>query len=618
MLRRLSRGPLAALLVRFAVLALIYTLLRAAFVLLNRDSFPNAPFTAFWGGIRFDLSALAWLNLPWALLFLAQPKDGGWFGALKRIVFHLANAAGFFFACTDIEYYKFTLKRSTADLFGIMAGGGDVGSLAGAFVTDYWHIVLLFLGCVALAELGYRWGGRRLSDAPVRWPQRVGWRLAAATVLVVASRGGVQLIPIGVMNAADHVPPPYFPVVLNTPFTIMTTLGKPVVEPMRLMPQAEADRLWPVEHDHSARADSSDRPLLPARPNVVLIILESFSAQYSARLAGGEGHMPFLDSLMAQSLTFTRAYANGRRSIDGIPAITAALPELMDEAFITSSYAQSAFTSLAGVLGRAGYATSFHHGGRNGTMGFDSFARSAGYARYAGMNEYPRSADYDGAWGIWDRPYLAHFAQELGKEQQPFFSTVFTLSSHHPYRLPEAEAHRFTGGTLPIHASLRYADDALRGFFADAQRQPWFNRTLFVITADHTADLDRSGQHYSEATDYWVPLLFHMPSAIAPRQEDRVTQHIDILPTVLDLLGHAEPFFSFGASALREERLPVAVTRTTGRYLIIDAEGAESFSAGELERTAASNARRDRLRATLAAAVQQFNNRMAGNRMTLP
>ncbi len=357
-----------------------------------------------------------------------------------------------------------------------------------------------------------------------------------------------------------------------------------------------------------------------SKPKVVLIILESFSAAYSAELTGGTGYMPFLDSLMRQCLTFTKAYANGRRSIDGIPAITAAIPELMSEAFITSAYAQTKFTSLANVLGSEGYHTSFFHGGRNGTMGFDGFAKSAGYERYVGLNEYPDQKDYDGSWGIWDRPFLQFFAKELGREQQPFFSTVFTLSSHHPYHLLPEDEKRFAGGTLKIHASLRYTDDALREFFATAAQQPWFANTLFVITADHTADIERTGQHYSEATDYHVPLLYFMPSHIQPRTEERVTQHIDILPTVLDLVGYDKPFFSFGKSALRDERMACMVTASTGTYLIIDQEGAVQIAGAQLNdgEIASGNARRDSLERQLQAAVQQFHNHLLKNELVLP
>ena len=632
------RGPLLVLLARLGAVVIVYSLLRITFVLLNHDSFPNVPFAAFWGGLRFDLSALAWINLPWVVLCLLSPVEVGWYARTKKIVFHCVNAVGFFFACSDLEYYKFTLKRSTADIFGIMSGGGDTGNLASVFITDYWYIVLLFLACIALAEVGYRYAARLKQDGSITKARQVIWRVVAIAILVLCSRGGVQLIPLGVMNAADHVSPVYFPVVLNTPFTIMMTIGKPVVEEKNYMDQAEADRLWPVTHRYDGRhastlgdtvlfaGDKNEAIPVPRwgmhlhKPNVVLIILESFSAAYSAKLSGGASYMPFLDSMMDRSLNFTKAYANGRRSIDGVPAITAAIPELMEEAFITSSYAQTRFTSIASVLGAEGYRTSFFHGGRNGTMGFDSFAKSAGYERYVGMNEYPNETDYDGSWGIWDRPFLQFFAKELTKEQQPFFSTVFTLSSHHPYHLLPEDAKRFAGGTLPIHASLRYTDDALRQFFATARKEPWFSNTLFVITADHTADIDRTGQHYTEATDYHVPLLYYMPGGTIEQENDRVTQHIDILPTILDLIGYSKPFFCFGGSALREERMPCMVTASTGTYLIVDAKGAFLLGAKELGDgvIGSHNARKDSLERQLQAAVQQFHNHLLKNELALP
>ncbi|MDX9752153.1 MAG: LTA synthase family protein, partial [Flavobacteriales bacterium] len=279
--------------------------------------------------------------------------------------------------------------------------------------------------------------------------------------------------------------------------------------------------------------------------------MESFSAVYSGELAGGEGHMPFLDSLMGESLCFTRAYANGRRSIDGIPAILAAIPGLMDEAFITSPYAAMPFTSLANVLAAEGYRTSFYHGGRNGTMGFDGFARSAGFHRYVGLREYPRAqADFDGHWGVRDRPFMQFWAHQLNAGPQPFLSALLTLSSHHPYELAPPDAARFAGGTLPIHATLRYADDALRRFFATARTMPWYANTIFVITADHTADLERDGRHGDKPIDHWIPLVVHAPGRAEPARMEDVVQQIDIMPLVLQLAGHHKPFFSLGRSPL--------------------------------------------------------------------
>lgn len=611
------RGPLLVFLLRLGALTVIYALLRVAFVLLNHEAFPNVPFAAYWGGIRFDLSALAWLNAPWVLLCIISANESGWYARVKRTVFHLANAAGFFFACADLEYYKFTLKRSTADIFGIMAGGGDTSSLASVFLKDYWYIVVLFLLCIVLAEVGYRRALRLNKEGGITKVHQVVWRVVAAGIIVLCSRGGLQLMPIGILNAGEHVAPVYFPVVLNTPFTIMMTIGKPMVERKNYMSAAEADKLWPVWHEYH-QGHMPNRPKLGT--NVVVVVLESFSAAYSKKLAGGEGYMPFLDSLMDRSLNFTKAYANGRRSIDGIPAITASIPELMDEAFITSSYAQNRFTSLASLLVSEGYSTSFFHGGRNGTMGFDGYAKSAGYQRYVGMNEYPNETDYDGSWGIWDRPFLQFFAQELSKEHEPFFSTVFTLSSHHPYHLLPQDEKRFQGGDLPIHASLRYTDDALREFFGRASTEPWFSNTLFIITADHTADIDRTGQNYTEATDYHVPLLYFMPEVITPSERMRVTQHIDILPTVLDLIGYEEPFFSFGGSALREESMPCMVTASTATYLIVDQKGALQIAAVQLNdgQIASGDARKDSLERQLQAAVQQFHNHLIDNTLAVP
>jgi hypothetical protein len=212
------------------VVAGIYSLLRVAFVLLNHDAFPNVPFSAYLGGVRFDLFALAWLNMPWVLLCIIHPTEQGPYALVKKIVFHLVNAAGIFFNCADMEYYKFTLKRSTADLFSIMGGGGDATGLAGAFAKDYWYIVLIFLCCVALAEFGYRRAVRLKNERPLPIARALLWRAIAGGLIALFARGGLQLMPLGVLNAGDYAPPAYFPVVLNTPFTIMMSLGKPVVE----------------------------------------------------------------------------------------------------------------------------------------------------------------------------------------------------------------------------------------------------------------------------------------------------------------------------------------------------------------------------------------------------
>ena len=558
------RGPLTVLSLRLGAVALVYSLTRGLFALLNNDLFPNVPAASYLGGIRFDGFAIAWTNLPWVLLFLIHPKPTSKvFGAVQLWLFLLLNATALFFQFVDVEFYNFSLKRSTADFLRIMTTGNDTVNLAPAFLRDYWYMLLLYLGSLFSLYWAYRKAARQNEDA-TKWSWRIGWRSVAIIGLAIASRGGLQLIPLQVLDAAQYGGVTNLPVTLNTPYTMLTSWGKPTLEEKNYLSQQEADLLWPVHHHYN------DTFNLPGQPNVVVVILESFSAAYSAELSGEEGYMPFLDSLMGESLNMTRAYANGRRSIDGLPAIVSSIPELMDEAFISSPYASLPFTSLANTLGPKGYTTSFYHGGRNGTMGFDGFIRSAGFSRYVGLNEYTGDpVDHDGHWGVRDKAFLQFWAQELDKEKEPFLSCAFTLSSHHPYELTDEDTERFAGGTQKIHPTLRYADDALRRFFGTVRTMPWYANTLFVITADHTADIDRSGQNYNKATDYWVPLLYHMPGRIGVQQQERITQHIDIVPTVLDLLGYEEPFFSFGHSALRPDGPPYAVMASNGIYQCI-------------------------------------------------
>ena len=172
------------------------------------------------------------------------------------------------------------------------------------------------------------------------------------------------------------------------------------------------------------------------KKNVFVIILESFSSEHIGALTHQIGNKntdftPFLDSLAEKSLVF-EGFANGKRSIEGIPAILASLPTWMTEDFITSQYSSNKFNSLASILKAEGYNTSFFHGGKNGTMGFDAFSKSAGFEFYYGKNEYPDQSDFDGSWGISDEPYLQYIAKTLNTTPEPFLGSciyAFVASS---------------------------------------------------------------------------------------------------------------------------------------------------------------------------------------------
>ncbi|MBX3041981.1 MAG: LTA synthase family protein, partial [Bdellovibrionaceae bacterium] len=265
---------------------------------------------------------------------------------------------------------------------------------------------------------------------------------------------------------------------------------------------------------------------------------ESFGREYMGEVNGVQGYTPFLDSLAKKGLFFRNGIANGRRSIEGIPAVLSGIPALMNEPFVTSTFSNGDFPGLGKRLLAGGYQTSFFHGGNNGTMHFDSYTESSGILSYFGASEYPDAKDNDGVWGIYDGPMLQWMRTRLDETPSPFLASFFSLSSHNPYLIPDAVKDRYPEGPLPILKTIAYTDDMLREFFEQAEKSPWFQNTLFVITADHTF-MPYLPQFDHEIGRYQVPILFYHPTMKWPDgiDQEQIVQQIDILPSVLDFLG---------------------------------------------------------------------------------
>jgi phosphoglycerol transferase MdoB-like AlkP superfamily enzyme len=358
----------------------------------------------------------------------------------------------------------------------------------------------------------------------------------AAGLMVLGARGGTQRVPIDVVNAGDVVGPAEVPIVLNTPFTLIKSFDKKSLPAYHFFDEQQLKTIYnPVHHFK----DSTFK-----KQNVVVIILESFAKEYT-KLSGLKSYTPFLDSLIDHSMVFSNGYSNGTKSIEGIPAILSSLPTYMENPFINSPYASNYQTSFATLLGNEGYETAFFHGGINGTMNFDTWASLAGYAHYFGRNEYNNDDDFDDFWGIWDEPFLQYSVREMNKLKTPFHTAIFTLSSHHPYFIPEKYKNKFPKGHLENHQSIGYADYALRLFFESAKKTNWYNNTLFVLVGDHGSLSDHF--FFSNLVgNQSVPILFFRPDNSLKGEHKEAFSQMDILPTAMELLGYNKPFFAFG------------------------------------------------------------------------
>ncbi|RZJ27118.1 MAG: LTA synthase family protein, partial [Flavobacterium sp.] len=177
-----------------------------------------------------------------------------------------------------------------------------------------------------------------------------------------------------------------------------------------------------------------------------------------------------------------------------------------------------------------------------------------------GKTEYNNDEDFDGVWGIWDEPFFQYFNKSLRKEKQPFMATIFSVSSHEPYKVPEKYKDKFPKGFVNMHQPIGYTDYSLKQFFNAAKKEPWFNNTIFVLVADHgnTVYYDEYKKIFNENT---VPILFYSPSGKYVGVNKDWAQQIDIYPTLLDMIGYKKPFRSWGRSLIGEKDVKPFVIR---------------------------------------------------------
>ena len=277
------------------------------------------------------------------------------------------------------------------------------------------------------------------------------------------------------------------------------------------------------------------------------------------------------------------------------------------------------FTGLAGLLGKEGYETAFFHGAQNGSMGFQAFARKTGFQKYYGRTEYEAAKgtdDFDGTWAIWDEPFLQYYAEEMSRMKEPFMTAVFTASSHHPFEIPEKYKTVFPEGPLEIHKCIRYTDMAIGKFFETARRQKWFENTIFVLTSDHTNMSDHK-EYQTDLGGFCSPIIIYDPQKPEGEIQDKIAQQIDIMPTVLGLLGYQKPYLAFGIDVLNTPAEDTwAVNYLNGVYQYVKHGEVIQFD-GKIfkDEKVRSEKVKGEMERELKAIIQQYMERMTQDRL---
>ena len=572
----LSRNILVVLIYRILIVLFLFSLCRIGFYIFNLRMFPGIDVREFLsimrGGLVFDISATVYTNMLFILMQIL-PFDfryNNTYQKISKYLFFISNGLMFAINCADFVYYRFVLKRAAFDIFKTFENESNLIKLFFQFLIDYWQVTLF--GIFILFLMVYLYNRIKpvrpqVSNKVLYYTLNILAIPVFAAFVIGGARGGLNesIRPITISNAARYVNNPRnVAIVLNTPFSLMRTSGKKVLEKYNFFDEAKLKELYNPHH-------IPDKENQFSAQNVVIIILESFSREYigslNRDLEGGtyEGYTPFLDSLIGESLTFDVSIANGRKSIDAMPSVLASIPSL-ETPYVISHYANNQINGLASLLKKKDYYTIFFHGGPARSMGFDSFAKMSGFENYVGYEQYPRNnEDVDGMWGIWDEPFLKFFGKTLDTLPEPFLASVFTLSSHHPFIVPEKYKDTFKKGPVPIVEVIGYSDYALRQFFNAASESPWFRNTLFVITADHTNEsIHREFQN--DFGYFSIPIVFFKPGSELKGMKNRIAQQIDIMPTILSYLNYDEEFIAFGNNLFDDSQESFAFNTNGSNY----------------------------------------------------
>ena len=597
MLKFIRTNEYKILAYRILLVYIFYFIARVLFYLYNSNFLKVDSFFDFlslcYYGLAFDTTAILYVNLLF-IVFSILPFWKNTTISYQKFLFYLyfsTNIFAYSFNFIDFIYYKFSLTRTTTAALEVVKNETNKSTLFFSFTVDYWHVwvLLIFFSAIWIYLFKKVKVEINIPTKPIPYLIfSIISFLIISTLIIGGIRGGdfqKSTRPINLVDAGKHVKKiNHSDIVINTPFAIIRTLFSNSFKKPNFVGVNEkiiSEKVQPIKQYSNN---------LPTKPNVVVFILESYSREYIGafnkilKIPNFKSHAPFLDSLSQHSMIFPNAYANGRQSIHGMSSVLAGIPAFKD-AFTSSPYPKQKIESLVSTLKSEGYNTSFFHGAANGSMGFQGFGNILGIDNYYGRTEFNDDSQYDGFWGIWDEPFLQFIKKTLDKKKTPFFASVFTVSSHEPYIIPEKYKNKFKEGAIPMHKCVEYTDFALKLFFNEAKKTTWFNNTIFVLVADHGNQVFYE-EYNKQVNRFAVPLIIYKPNSKLVGIDYDLAQQIDIYPTILDMIGYQKPFRSWGRSLFdKKHEIPFVINSTgditqflKGNYIcVFDGKNAIGF-----------------------------------------
>ena len=540
---------------RSAVLALIvWSLLRVVLwgVVGPAQLSPQQTATAFLYGLWFDGWTLAYLVAPALILAALIPnrwRNGRPGMILRGIALWMVLSALFIGAAAEYLFWQeFSTRFNFIAVDYLIYTHEVVDNILQSYPVGSILMGISGLAAVLAFLLRERIGNAR---RPLSWRERLILVLTAIG-LPIAS---YAVANVDQMNVSGN---PYANELSgNGLFTLAAALRRNELDYdrfYRTIPHAEAVEILAKLAGDDAAANANAERLGPfqRRPkNIVLVSVESLSADFVGSYGDPRGLTPNLDRLAERGLKFTRMFATGTRTVRGLEALSLGTPPIPGQAIVRRPH-NDHLTTVGQILARQDYATFFLYGG------YGYFDNMADY--FAG-NDYtvvdrtdfpPESISFENAWGVADEVLFANALRVLDEtvaQKKNFFAHIMTTSNHQPYTYPDGRIDRPSPGGRS--GAVKYTDFALGQFIDRASTKAWFKDTLFVIVADHCAAV--AGNTKLPVAKYHIPMVFYAPDMLKPGNHTRMASQIDLPPTLLDLLGIPREKMFYGESLFTKE-----------------------------------------------------------------
>ena len=571
--KKLLKNDLSTFLLRLALLYVTLFLTQVVFYIYNKDVIGNITFGEFFvllrGSFIFDNIGILYLNVVFIVMSLLPfrfRERKGYQHALFWVYFIPNLLCIIILNLSDAVYFHYAGKRFTMDELHFLNNSNNAVIIWEAVVANWWLLMvgILLSICLWFCYKKIKYHSTKIKSHWVYYPVNLLILMATIGIWVGGVRGGFSfgLRPFTLSNAAYYAKTPAKAyLILNNPMCMFKTLGVKPVEKFTFFSNEELQAIYSPTHCTSDTLPFQNK-------NVLLFILESFSKEHSAHYcphiyANEKGFTPFLDSLMHEGLCFFNAFANGKKSIDALPAILASIPSYK-KPFVLMPMSLGKMEALPTILSQQGYETYFFCGAEKNSMGFEAFAKLSGINHMISKEDYEQKCEVskrtvESFWGVYDMPFLQFMANEMKQFKTPFFTTVFNLTSHHPFKVPENYEDKLPKGNTKIHQCVAYTDLSIRYFFDAIKNEPWFNETVFVFVADHVSSEIYADETRTAKGNSAIFYFIYTPDNSAKGQYNEVTQQIDIMPTLLGLLHYNKPYFAFGRDFFNEpQTLPFA------------------------------------------------------------